>query len=256
MRPLTDSCPKPLLPLGDRPLMQWTLQRLAQGACESVVINTAWLGEQISARFGARFASDAHCSGAHAAALPLYYSHEGRDFGRALETAGGVARALPLLRQGGLAAGCFWVVAGDVFAPDFGFDASWVSRFADSDALAHLWLVPNPAHNPAGDFGLSEGGMALNLAPGDAARRWTYSTIGLYKPALFEPPWCPIAPGNPSGVVTALAPLLRAAMDQNRVSASVYSDRWADVGTPERLLALQAQYCAEPESLVVTPGQP
>src|SRR3990167_8693814 len=103
--------------------------------------------------------------------LSISYSHEGRDFGGALETAGGIARALPLLGD------IFWLAAGDVFAPDFRFDVAAAEAFAASGMLAHLWLVPNPAHNPHGDFGLSPDGLALNLPPESTQPRHTYSTI-------------------------------------------------------------------------------
>lgn len=237
MRPLTDTCPKPLLRAHGKPLMHWPLRALAQGACSRVVINTAWLGEQISAYFGEAFC--AKSQGEHLASpLRLHYSHEGHDFGGALETAGGVARALPMLCMDAESAGMFWVVAGDVFAPDFQFSEKAVARFAASDRLAHLWLVANPDHNPRGDFGLAPDGSALNLNATDHAPRWTYSAIGLYRRALFEPPWCAIAPGNPDGIKAALAPLLRLAMDQGRVSADIYTGNWTDVGTPARLHAL------------------
>ena len=98
----------------------------------------------------------------------------------------------------------FWVLAGDVYAPDFVFSQDSVDRFVDSDRLAHLWLVPNPPHNPRGDFGLSPDGRALNTADGE---RFTYSTIGLYRRALFEAPWCDTIPGNPQGTAEPLAPL-------------------------------------------------
>jgi N-acetyl-alpha-D-muramate 1-phosphate uridylyltransferase len=232
MRPLTDSTPKPLLPVGGKPLMQWPMEALAQGGVKALVINTAWLGEQIPAHFGATFTTDAAPA---QRALTLTYSEEGRDFGRALETAGGIARALPLLED------VFWVLAGDVFAPDFVFAPEARARFAQSGKLAHLWLVPNPDHNPKGDFGLSPAGLALN----QAEVRYTYSTIGLYRRALFAPPWCNVAPGNPDGEVAPLAPLLRRAMDNGQVSAALYTGRWADVGTPERLAALNQSFLSQ-----------
>ena len=219
MRPLTDTCPKPLLAVHGQPLMQYPLDALAHAGFTRVMTNTAWLGEQIEATFGER----------------LTYSHEGRDFGGALETAGGIARALPQLDE------VFWVVAGDVFAPDFVFAPDALARFRASDALAHLWLVPNPAHNPKGDFGLAPDGRALN-GDGPDGTGLTYSTLGLYRQALFQPPWCDIPPGNPGGVKAALAPLLRRAMDAGRVTASVYTGTWADVGTPERLLAINTTH--------------
>jgi len=222
MRPLTDTCPKPLLPVRGKPLMQWPMEALAAGGVRRLVVNTAWLGAQIEARFGNDFALPG------GPALSIAYSHEGRDFGRALETAGGIVRALPLLDD------CFWVAAGDVFAPDFVFDAAALRRFAAGDRLAHLWLVPNPAHHPGGDFGLSADGLALDRAE----HRHTFSTIGLYRAALFAPPYCDIPPGNPQGIGAPLAPILRAAMADGRVSASLYTGAWTDVGTPERLAQL------------------
>ena len=166
--------------------------------------------------------------------LSISYSHEGVDFGGALETAGGIARALPQLGP------VFWLAAGDVFAPDFVFDRAAVAAFEASDYLAHLWLVPNPAHNPRGDFGLSADGRALNLPADDPAPRYTYSTIALLRAELFALPWCDIPPGNPGGIKAPLAPLLRRAMDNGRVSAQLYTGRWTDVGTPERLAELNS----------------
>ena len=230
MRPLTDSTPKPLLQVQGRPLLQWHLQALANAGVSRVVINTAWLGEQIPAYFsdknGVKPIWDKRKQ------LSISYSQEGVDFGGALETAGGIARALPQLGP------VFWLAAGDVFAPDFVFDSAAVQAFAASDQLAHLWLVPNPAHNLRGDFGLSREGMALNLPADDPAPRYTYSTIALLRAELFAAPWCDIPPGNPAGVAAPLAPLLRRAMDQGRVGASIYTGRWTDVGTPERLAEL------------------
>jgi MurNAc alpha-1-phosphate uridylyltransferase len=222
MRPLTDRTPKPLLDVQGKALLRWHVDALGAAGVHSLVINTAWLGEQIPRHFGAAPLA----SGGQR--LQITYSAEGEDFGYALETAGGIARALPLLDE------VFWVVAGDVFAPGFPFDPAALTRFAQSGLLAHLWLVPNPAHNPRGDFGLSPAGLALN--GGDP--RFTYSTIGLYRRALFEAPWCEIVPGNPQGTAEPLAPLLRRAMDAGRVSAELYEGPWTDVGTPERLAEL------------------
>lgn len=230
MRPLTDSTPKPLLQVQGRPLLQWHLQALANAGVSRVVINTAWLGEQIPAYFsdknGVKPIWDKRKQ------LSISYSQEGVDFGGALETAGGIARALPQLGP------VFWLAAGDVFAPDFVFDSAAVQAFAASDQLAHLWLVPNPAHHPQGDFGLAAG-RALNLPADSPMPRYTYSTIGLFKAALFSAPWCALAPGNPTGQAAPLAPLLRRAMDAGRVGASLYTGRWTDVGTPQRWAELQ-----------------
>ena len=232
MRPLTDTTPKPLLTVRGKPLMQWHLEALARGGCEQVVVNTAWLGEQLAQAFGDHFSLQPAFHNAmsllNSEQMTLHYSHEGQDFGGALETAGGIARALPQL------GGVFWVLAGDVYAPDFVFSQAAVQRFVASDMLAHIWLVPNPAHNPQGDFGLDARGLALNRAP----EQYTYSTLGLYRSALFAPPWCSIPAGNPGGARAALAPLLRAAIGQARVSAELYTGRWTDVGTPERLRLL------------------
>ena len=222
MRPLTDATPKPLLEVRGKPLMQWPMEALADGGFTKLVVNTDWLGSQISDRFGVNPLLDGH------SALSISYSDEGRDFGGALETAGGIVRALPQLGE------VFWVAAGDVFAPDFRFTQASVDRFLASGKLAHLWLVPNPAHNLKGDFGLSTEGLALN----QAAEKYTFSTIGLYRAALFAPPYCGIPPGNPAGAKAPLAPILRAAMDNERVSAELYAGPWTDVGTPERLLQL------------------
>ena len=259
MRPLTDTCPKPLLQVQGKPLMQWHLEALLCGGFDHVVVNTAWLGEQINHRFKGVFSlqptsnkRDKLFLSEH---LNISYSHEGRDFGVALETAGGICRALELLCPPPPASApsqdVFWVLAGDVFAPGFEFTWSAVQRFRASGCLAHLWLVPNPAHNPRGDFGLDleagralgwpgQIGLALNLSADDPLARFTYSTIGLYRRALFEPPWCNIAPGNPQGTRAALAPLLRTAMDQGQVSAELFTGAWTDVGTPERLAQLNA----------------
>jgi N-acetyl-alpha-D-muramate 1-phosphate uridylyltransferase len=252
MRPLTDTTPKPLLNVRGQPLMAWHLNALAKGGVTDVVINTAWLGDQISTAFGGYFTykkwpeaayskreqllnseqSDTLTSSQLPFVVSIDYSHEGADFGGALETAGGIARALPRLGD------VFWVLAGDVFAPDFEFSQTAVDRFKKSGKLAHLWLVRNPEHNLQGDFGLSATGLALNLPRDSVAQKYTFSTIGLYQSALFAPPFCDIPAGNPLGVKAALAPLLRAAMDKNLVSAELYSKAWTDVGTPQRLQLL------------------
>jgi MurNAc alpha-1-phosphate uridylyltransferase len=226
MRPLTDLAPKPMLQVRGQPLMQWPMKALARGGFVRHLVNTAWLGEQIPAHFGKRI------SWSGLPEVEITYSHEGQDFGRALETAGGIVRALPQLAE------VFWVVAGDVFAPDFVFDPVAVQRFAASTALAHLWLVPNPVHNPGGDFGMSATGQILNLAKGSAGCDNTFSTIALYKKSFFAA--CGLPPGNPEGVALALAPLLRAAMDRGQVTGEVYAGAWTDVGTPERLAQLNA----------------
>ena len=263
MRPLTDHTPKPLLPVRGRPLMQWWVDALARGGVREIVVNTAWLGEQIESHFGPQRLLDGREQLSKNDWPAIHFSSEGRDFGRALETAGGIARALPQLAPA--ADDVFWVLAGDIFAPDFRFDPAAAARFAASGRLAHLWLVPNPAHNPQGDFGIGADGLALNEAPagsttpaagppqggwapsggsgpraaGERGGMYTFSTVALYRRALFEPPWCDIAPGNPQGVAAPLAPLLRRAIAAGQVSAQIYAGAWTDVGTPERLAAQQ-----------------
>jgi MurNAc alpha-1-phosphate uridylyltransferase len=249
MRPLTDATPKPLLAVQGKPLMQWAMEGLLRGGVTDLVINTAWLGEQIPAHFGAAF-GNAASNGGSKLAMHLHYSHEGMDFGGALETAGGIVRALPWL------ADVFWVMAGDVFAPSFEVSSDFQARFEASHHLAHLWLVPNPPHNPSGDFGLSADGLALNLpkaavdntdnpdhasGSNQAAPRYTFSTIALYKRAFFEAPWCHMPAGNPDGMKAPLAPMLRAAMDEGVVGATLFTGEWTDVGTPERLALLNAK---------------
>ena len=238
MRPLTDSTPKPLLQVHGRALLDWHVQALHDAGVRRFVVNTAWLGAQVPAHLNAAWP-------ALAQAGQLHYSQEGEDFGHALETAGGIARALPQLPP------VFWLAAGDVYVPDFVFDAAAFDAFAASRDLAHVWLVPNPAHNPQGDFALhaavgADSGRAVNVPKeaGESAHaslpRYTYSTIALLKAELFGAPWSDIPAGNPEGTAAALAPLLRKAMDAGRVGATVYRGRWVDVGTPERLAQINA----------------
>ncbi len=218
MRPLTDHTPKPLLKVRGKPLIEWHIEALAQAGVRDIVVNTAWLEDQFPTALG-----DGSRWG-----VRLTYSHEGRDFGGALETLGGISRALPLLGD------TFWVIAGDINAPALEFPQSKAINLKASGHLAHLLLVPNPSHNLRGDFGLSDSGLALN----QAEQRHTYSTVGLYRAALFAPPLCDIPPGNPAGVKAPLAPLLRAAMDNQRITAELFNGAWTDVGTPERLAQL------------------
>jgi MurNAc alpha-1-phosphate uridylyltransferase len=217
MRPLSDTCPKPLLEVHGKRLIEWHLEALAAAGVREVVVNTAWLEDEIVATIGdgARFG------------LAIAYSREGRDHGGALETAGGIAKALPLLGD------AFWIVSADVWAPDFRFDADAAARFVASGRLARLWLVPNPVFHPRGDFGLDGNGLGLAEGTGPDAQRWTYANIALVRAEMFAG----IAPGTHA----ALAPLLYAGMRERRIGAEVYRGRWENVGTPEQLAALNAQ---------------
>lgn len=237
MRPLTDTCPKPLLKVRGKALIAWHVEALAAGGFRQIVVNTAWLGAQIPRHLESRFSS--HFDDQRGLQpneclreqLSFSYSHEAADFGGALETAGGIARALPLLGD------VFWVLAGDVFMPGFKFSQTAVDRFIGSDKSAHLWLVPNPAHNPTGDFGLGSDGLALNLPQGSLKPQFTFSTVALYRHTFFDG----LPFGNPNGFKAPLAPLLRAAMDNDRISAELYEGAWTDVGTPARLDELNQQ---------------
>jgi MurNAc alpha-1-phosphate uridylyltransferase len=202
MRPLTDQVPKPLLPVRGKPLIVHHLERLASCGVRDVVINVAWLGDRIRAALG---------DGA-AFGVSIHYSEEGA---RALETGGGILRALPWLGSEP-----FLVVNGDVFT-DFDFAALSIAP----EAWAHLLLVPNPVQHPRGDFALEDGQVVET-----GATRWTYSGIGLYRAQLFD--GC--QPGR-----FPLLPLFRRAMAAGRLSGQIYHGSWSDVGTVERLAALQ-----------------
>ena len=203
MRPLTDSVPKPLLRAGGKPLIVWTIERLARCGVRSLVINHAHKGEMIEAELG-----DGSSLG-----VSIAYSPEAQ----ALETAGGIANALPLLGEEP-----FIAVNSDIFCD---YDFSRLAAVVPGLQLAHLVLVPNPDHNPKGDFGL-EGTRVLN----DSPRRLTFAGIGLYRPALFAP--------LATGVPVRLAPVLRPAIAALRVSGELHRGEWRDIGTPERLAAL------------------
>jgi len=220
MRPLTDHTPKPLLAVRGKPLIEWHLEALARGGIREVVINTAWLEERIVSALG-----DGERFG-----LAIRYSLEGRDHGGALETAGGIAKALPLLVEH--ADDPFWLVSGDIFAPGFVFDGQVAQRFARSAAHAHLWLVPNPAFHSKGDFGLASDGYGLADSPGPDGQRWTYANLALCRAALVA--------GVTPGTKAALGPLLFDQMREHRISAEVYRGEWENVGTPAQLDALNA----------------
>lgn len=232
MRPLTDTCPKPLLAVRGKPLIVWHLEALARDGVHDVVINTAYLEDQFEPALG-----DGSRWG-----LRIRYSHEGRDHGGALETAGGIATALPLLMAADNAEhGAFWVLAGDVFVPGFRFTADAAQAFlhepaqaqAQAQDLARLWLVPNPAHVPTGDFALNPQGRIQRKEQATAdTPTFTYSTIGLYRAGMVE--------GVTAGQKAPLRPCLDRAIDGGRLSGEVWHGAWTDVGTPQRLAALNS----------------
>lgn len=204
MRPLTDHVPKALLPVGGQPLILRLVQALVGAGIHDLVVNLAHLGEQIADALG-----DGGSLGARIA-----YSREAQ----ALETAGGIANALPLL---GTAP--FIAVNADVCTDyDFSGLVTTARQLPQQGTLAHLVLVPNPPHHPAGDFGLSGG-----RATADGAVRHTFSGIGAYQPAMFA--------GISRGSRARLADLLYAGISQRQVSGELYPGYWQDVGTPERL---------------------
>ncbi len=208
MRPLTDTCPKPLLAAGGKSLIGWHLERLARAGIREVVINHAYLGAMLVDRLG-----DGRAFG-----LKINWSAEA---GGALETAGGIRQALPLLGDE-----AFLVINADIYCEwDTGLARTIGRDMVSRQDLAHLVMVPNPPQHPDGDFVLQDGRI---LAAG--ATRLTFSGIGIYDPSLFVG----IDPGRPA----KLAPLLIAAMATARVGGECYSGRWTDVGTPLRLAAL------------------
>lgn len=224
MRPLTDTLPKPLLLAGGKPLIVWHLERLAAAGFVEVVINHAHLGACLLAALG-----DGSAYG-----LRLHWSAEPPG---ALETAGGIARALPLLGADGAP---FLVVNGDIYC-DWDFAAATDRAAAMPPAVdAHLVLVDNPLHHPAGDFVLDAGRLALASADANIPMTRTYAGIGLFRPAFFAG----VDPDQPK----KLRPLLDAAIPRQAVSGEHHQGCWVDVGTPQRL--------AELDALLTTPPAP
>jgi MurNAc alpha-1-phosphate uridylyltransferase len=213
MRPLTDHTPKPLLQVGGKSLIVWHLERLAKAGFRDIVINHAHLGEQIEDVLG-----DGVQFG-----LSIRYSPEPTG---ALETAGGITQALPLLGDER-----FLVINGDIFCDWDVAQARAIAADGGND-LAHLVLVPNPLHHPRGDFAL-EAGRCLSLSVTKQSTLLTFSGIGIYSPALFVD----ITRGQPA----KLAPLLIEAMTRHRIAGSLHMGKWTDVGTPERLAILDAE---------------
>ncbi|WP_251373369.1 N-acetylmuramate alpha-1-phosphate uridylyltransferase MurU [Polynucleobacter sp. MWH-UH2A] len=218
MRPLTDNLPKPLLTIQNKSLLAWHLEALAKAGIEAVVINHAWLGHKIETALGS----------GDQFGLKIQYSPEET----ALETAGGIAKALPLLEVEDY----FLVINGDVFCPNLPINKilEQVGRLKGqaNPVLAHLLMVPNPTQHPDGDFYLQGNQVSTQKLPD--SEKLTFSGIGIYHKDLFQN----IEIGSPA----KLAPLLRAAMDQNKVSGEKYLGPWHDVGTPQRLQELNAAY--------------
>jgi len=216
MRPLTDTCPKPLLQVRGRPLIVWHILNLVRAGITDIVINHAHLGQMIEdalgdgAQFGAR----------------ILYSAEGT----ALETAGGIAKARHLLGEEP-----FVALAADIYCPHFGFEQVkdvlqdndvWGNPHPpDRRDVAWLYLVKNPAHHPQGDFALNSFAVANEGEP-----RYTFSGIGVYRPSMFDA----VPAGEPAKLVT----LLREYAARGQIGGELYRGDWTDVGTAERLAAL------------------
>ncbi|OGV77065.1 MAG: mannose-1-phosphate guanylyltransferase [Methylotenera sp. RIFCSPLOWO2_02_FULL_45_14] len=214
MRPLTDHTPKPLLKVGGKPLIVWHLERLAQAGFKQVVINHAHLGEQIEVVLG-----DGSQWGLH-----IQYSPEKI----ALETAGGIANALPLLGSEP-----FLVVNGDIFT-----EVDFANIKLAPNNLAHLVLVDNPPQHSQGDFVYDDDGVLKSDHTENSAKsKLTFSGVGVYHPSLFAS----VQRGDPA----KLAPLLRQAIAENKASAEHFQGVWHDIGTPERLAALDMQLLGE-----------
>lgn len=210
MRPLTDHTPKPLLKVGGKPLIVWHLERLAKAGITEVVINHAHLGEQIEISLG----------NGQQWGVSIQYSPEQV----ALETAGGIANALPLLGQE-----AFLVVNGDIYIDiDFANCKINAANVLNAKQLAHLVLVNNPKQHVVGDFALNG-----RLVSSEGPEKLTFSGVGVYHPSLFEH----VEKGQPA----KLAPILRDAMLEHQVSGEHFQGEWHDIGTPERLYALDQQ---------------
>jgi N-acetyl-alpha-D-muramate 1-phosphate uridylyltransferase len=223
MRPLTDDLPKPLLVAGGKALIVWHLENLARSGFKNVVINHAWLGQKIEAALGR----------GEAWGLNITYSPETE----ALETAGGIAKALPLLGERP-----FLVVNGDIFC-DFDFArahsiAQQLSPWGVQNRPQHAWcvMVPNAEHHPQGDFAVGQGRLCSPDVE-NGLQGLTFSGIAVYDPSFFS--------GVPKGGKMPLRPLLEAGIRDKSIAAEFFNGRWFDIGTPERLAALDAQIRAE-----------
>jgi MurNAc alpha-1-phosphate uridylyltransferase len=220
MRPLTDETPKPLLAVGGRPLIEWHIARLVEAGVREMVINTSWLAEQFPAVLGdgSRFG------------VTLHYSYEGPE---PLETGGGMRRALAWLGDAP-----FLAVNADIWT-----DVDFTDLPREPEKLAHLVLVPNPAHHPRGDFHLLGDGRVHDRTAEDPedAETLTFSGIGVYRPALMHDALLEAAVGAPIPERFGLAQVLRHAMKTDDVSGEEHDGLWTDVGTALRLATLDAE---------------
>jgi N-acetyl-alpha-D-muramate 1-phosphate uridylyltransferase len=217
MRPLTDQTPKPLLVAGGKPLIVWHIEKLVAAGVRKIIINTAHLGNKIVEQIsdGKQFGAD------------IQYSREElSSVGTALETAGGIRYALHLIGEVP-----FIAVSADVFT-DFDYTALVARAKKLKPGQAHTVLVPNAAHHPLGDFSFSPTTGLVNDKT-DEIPSYTFSGIAAYHPSLFS------QLPNPS--VSKLAPLLRQAMLNNKVSGELFAGLWLDIGTPSRLEELNSQ---------------
>lgn len=203
LRPLTDKTPKSLVEVGGRSLLERHLDHVKAAGIETVVINLGWLGDRIVERVGS----------GRRHGLEVIYSQEGDNI---LETGGGIFKALPMLGDGP-----FVVINADIFT-----DMPVPEVTLADDQLGHLVMVPSPEYRAGGDFDIEEG-----LIRNSSEQSLTFSGVAIYRPQLFD--GC--EPGR-----FPLAPLLRAAAADGRLSGSLYEGLWADIGTPERLEALRA----------------
>lgn len=223
MRPLTDTCPKPLLKVRGRPLIVWHILNLVKAGITEIVINHAHLGQMIVDTLG---------DGSQYGAKLTYSAEEA-----ALETAGGIAKALPLLSDG---TEPFIVVSGDIYIPHFNF-AECLNTLEDKDMwgnphpldqrdVAWLYMVKNPEFHPQGDFSLSL--MGLKNEVREDMQRLTFGNIGVYRPEMFA--------GIQAGTYAKLAPILRDYADRGQLGGELYRGEWHNVGTPEQLAALNS----------------
>ncbi|RUO58911.1 mannose-1-phosphate guanylyltransferase [Pseudidiomarina marina] len=209
MRPLTDTTPKPLLRVRGKPLIEYHLEKLAAQGIKQVVINHAWLGEQLVQALG----------NGKQFGLEILFSPEPEG---GLETAGGIIRALPMLGDEP-----FWVINGDIFTT---LDFSALPRELPAGIVAHLLLANNPPHNAHGDFAVQSG--MLQAATG-SKQTYTYTGMGLFSPQLFSD----YQSGSEQFI--RLRPLLDSGIENEQIAASIISAEWTDVGTPKRLAQLQ-----------------